>query len=66
MKIRLNVSRAGAGFAQSRGEIVDVPDGEAARMIAAGQAEAVADDPRSPAAERATGKRAGVERAVKR
>lgn len=49
MKIRLLTSRAGVGFAQSRGEEVDVSDAEAIRMIEAGQAEPV----RAPVVERA-------------
>lgn len=41
MKIKLLVSRAGAFGAQNAGEVIDVPDAEAARMIAAGQAQPV-------------------------
>lgn len=65
MRIRLLVSRVGTGFAQSRGEDIDVPEGEALRMIAAGQAEAIAADPREVEPERAIAKRKGVERATK-
>jgi hypothetical protein len=64
MRIRLMVPRAGAGFAQARGEEIDVSEAEAQRMIAAGQAEAVAEDPRAAVPERATAKRKGVERAA--
>lgn len=39
MKVKLLVGRCGADFSQSPGDIVDVTDGEAARMIEAGQAE---------------------------
>ena len=49
MKIRLLVSRAGAGFVQNRGDEIDVQDAEAIRMIEAGQAEPV----RAPVVERA-------------
>ena len=52
MKIRLLVSRAGADFVQHRGEEIEVDTAEAARMIAAEQAEPVREEP--------------VERAVKR
>lgn len=45
MKIKLLTSRAGVGFAQSRGEEVDVSDAEAIRMIEAGQAEPVREAP---------------------
>lgn len=38
MKIKLLVSRAGTGFAQSVGEIIDVSADEGARMIQAEQA----------------------------
>jgi|TARA_R110000822_G_scaffold222102_2_gene355589 hypothetical protein len=40
MLIKLLVSRAGASFSQSAGEIVEVDNAEAVRMIDAGQAEA--------------------------
>ena len=43
MKIRLLVSRAGADFAQNRGDEIDVSAKEGQRMIAAGQAELVRD-----------------------
>lgn len=49
MKVKLLVSRAGAGFVQNRGDEIDVPDAEAIRMIEAGQAEPV----RTAAVERA-------------
>jgi hypothetical protein len=38
MKIKLLVGRAGADFAQSPGEVVEVSDAEGKRMIEAGQA----------------------------
>lgn len=41
MKIRLLVSRSGAGFSQTAGEEIEVDAAEAKRMIAAGQAEEV-------------------------
>jgi hypothetical protein len=40
MLIKLLVSRAGVSFSQSAGEIVEVDNAEALRMISAGQAEA--------------------------
>lgn len=43
MQVKLLVSRAGVGFSQSRGEVVDIPDGEAIRMIEQGQAEPIRD-----------------------
>jgi len=39
MKIKLLVSRAGNGFAQNRGDEIDVGADEGQRMIDAGQAE---------------------------
>lgn len=41
VKVRLNVSRAGLGFAQSRGDEVIVSAAEAKRLIAAGHAESI-------------------------
>lgn len=41
MKIKLLVARATATGAQNRGDLVDVSDAEAVRMIEAGQAEAI-------------------------
>ena len=38
MKVKLLVSRAGHNFSQIAGEVVDVDDAEAKRMIDAGQA----------------------------
>lgn len=60
MKIRLLVSRGGAGFSQNAGEEIDVDADEAARMIEAGQAVPV----RVQKVERATAKSA-TEKAVK-
>lgn len=60
MKVRLLVSRAGAGFSQSAGDEIDVDTAEAARMIEAGQAVPIRDQK----VERATQK-AAVEKAVK-
>lgn len=45
MKIKLLTSRAGAGFSQNRGDVIDVPNDEAIRMIEAGQAEAIREAP---------------------
>lgn len=42
MKITLLVSRVSVAGAQNRGDVIDVPDAEAIRMIDAGQAQPVA------------------------
>lgn len=47
MKIKLLVSRVSATGAENRGDIVDVSDSEAIRMIEAGQAEAVREAPKA-------------------
>jgi hypothetical protein len=44
MTIRLLTSRVGPGISQTNGEVVDVPEKEARRMIATGQAAAIRDD----------------------
>jgi hypothetical protein len=62
MQVKLLTARAGVDFSQSRGEIVEIPDGEAIRMIEAGQAEAMRGDATEKAVSRASGK---AERAVK-
>lgn len=41
MKIKLLTSRAGAGWVQERGQVIEVDNKEAQRMIEAGQAEPV-------------------------
>jgi hypothetical protein len=41
MKIELLVARAGPSGSQNRGDVIDVSDAEAIRMIEAGQAVAV-------------------------
>lgn len=64
MKVRLFVSRAGAGIAQSPGDIVEVGDDEGARMIAAGQGEEVEFLEQGPAKETAT-RKAKPQKAVK-
>ena len=43
MKITLLVSRATVTESQNRGDVIEVDDAEAIRMIAAGQAEPVAE-----------------------
>lgn len=60
MKIMLLVSRAGPAEANNRGDVIDVDQDEAIRMIEAGQAEAVREAP----AETATPK-GKAEKAVK-
>jgi hypothetical protein len=54
VKVRLLVNRAGIDFTQSNGDVVDVSDAEAQRLIDSGQAEAV----REQRVERATSPRA--------
>ena len=41
MKVLLLTDRAGVGWFQESGEVVDLPDEEAAHLIACGSAEAV-------------------------
>ena len=41
MKIELLTSRSGPAGVQNRGDVVDLPDAEAKRMIDAGQAQPV-------------------------
>ena len=65
MQVRLLVSRAGAAFAQNRGEVVEVSDAEGARMVAAGQAVAVDAGPRAAPVERAVKRGAKAEKAVR-
>lgn len=45
VKVKLLTSRAGVGFAQSRGDVIDVPVAEAKRMQDAGQCTLVRDEP---------------------
>lgn len=45
MKITLLVSRASAAGSQNRGDVIDVGDAEAFRMIEAGQAQPFAEAP---------------------
>ena len=40
MKVKMLVARAGVGFSNIRGEVADIEDGEAKRLIDSGQAEA--------------------------
>ncbi|MBN2024077.1 MAG: hypothetical protein JW809_14940 [Pirellulales bacterium] len=48
MRIRLRCARAGDGWSQKPGETIDVPTGEARRMVAAGQAVALEEFPPEP------------------
>ena len=43
MKVKLLISRAGLSFTQSVGDVVDVGEDEAKRLIEAGKAEPVAE-----------------------
>ena len=56
MKIKMLVSRAGANFSDSRGDVIEVESDEAGRMIAAGQAVAVETAMKSKAPETASRK----------
>ena len=51
MKLKLLVSRATADGPQQCGDVVDVPDAEGLRMVAAGQAEAPDEQTHAAAAE---------------
>jgi len=44
VKVKLTVSRAGDGFVQKPGDIIDVSSGEAARLLASGAAKPVLCD----------------------
>lgn len=51
MKIKLNTSRVGEGVLNNAGDVIEVPDDEAARYVKSGQAEYVAEqrqEPRGP------------------
>lgn len=61
MKVKLLVPRASASGAQNRGDVVEVTNAEAERMVAADQAEIV----RAPKAPERAVKRSKGERAVK-
>jgi hypothetical protein len=39
MRVRLTTDRAGSTWAQQEGDLLDLPDAEAQRLVAAGQAE---------------------------
>lgn len=45
MKIKLLTARATATGAENRGDVIDVPEAEAIRMIEAGQAEPIRTQP---------------------
>lgn len=45
MKVKLLISRAGVGFSQNVGDIIEVPHEEGMRMIKDGQAVAVPKNP---------------------
>jgi hypothetical protein len=53
MKIKLLIGRAGIDFSNNPGDIIDVPDSEAAALIQAKQAEAVSKAPKKRAAKAA-------------
>ena len=46
MQVKLLVSRGTMAASQKRGEVIEVTDAEAIRMIEAGQAEAVRQEPK--------------------
>ena len=56
MKVKMVVSRAGAGFCDSPGDHVEVDEAEAGRMIAAGQAEYIETATKNKAPENASKK----------
>ena len=60
MKIKLIVSRSGSDGAFAPGDIIDVSNEEAERMVSAGQGEIVRSQPRETTAKPAT-----YEKAVK-
>jgi hypothetical protein len=43
MKVKLLTGRVGTGFSQEPGQVIDLPDGEARRMIQSLQAEPATD-----------------------
>jgi hypothetical protein len=61
MKVKLLIARATANGSENRGDIVEVSDAEAMRMINAGQAEAM----RSQKAPEKSVKRFKAEKAIK-
>jgi hypothetical protein len=64
MQIKLLVGRAGVDFSQNRGDVIDVEEAQARRMIAAEQAVEVGAEPRADAVQKAV-KAAKTEKAVK-
>ena len=58
MQVKLLISRAGAGFSQNAGDVVEVEDAEAVRMIAAGQAHAIGGQKKETATKKTTAERA--------
>jgi len=61
MRVKLLQSRATAAGAENRGDVIEVPDAEAVRMIEAGQAEPI----RSAATPEKAVRRSKAERAAK-
>jgi hypothetical protein len=53
-KVKLLVSRAGPDGSQNLGDVIDVDAGEALRMVAAGQAEAMPVEKKTAAKKRAS------------
>ena len=45
MKVELKTCRAGVGFVQNIGDVIDVDDAEGERLLAAGQAKPVEPEP---------------------
>jgi len=64
MKVRLTTSRAGYGFEQSVGDVIELADVDASLLIARGQAEPVANG--ENAAELLPGRRGRKGRKVER
>ena len=46
MKVELKTCRAGVGFVQNIGDVIDVDDAEGERLLAAGQAKPVEPEPK--------------------
>jgi hypothetical protein len=57
MKVKLLISRAGPDFSQTAGEVIEVDQAEALRMIAAGQADALPEQVETATAKKPVQKR---------
>lgn len=66
MRVRMLVAMAGPAINWSRDQVVDVPDDEAKRLVAAGYAEEVTAERQRDAETRPGARRRGAEKAVNR